>query len=63
MSYQVFLEKLKAKIKTQRDEQVEALAQGYGKDDYQKRVGVIRGYDDAVVFAQQVMRELINGEE
>lgn len=56
--YQLFVEKLKAKLKQAKEELVDDLSQGRGKDDYDRLVGRLQGYDHCILFAEQVIREL-----
>lgn len=63
MSYQLFVEKLKAKIRILREEEKENLALGYGRENYEERVGEIAGLDKAVLLAEQVLREMSGAEE
>lgn len=63
MDHNVFFERLKIEIENDRDEQKEHMAQGYATDDYQYRVGRLRGMDDVVLMGQKIIRSINNGEE
>lgn len=56
-----FHERLKAKIKTEREEIKENLAAGYLGSEYERYVGIIRGYDDVLAFCDGIMRDINNG--
>lgn len=63
MSVQLFHEMLMSEIKKERESQKDDLAYGYGKEDYDYRVGRLRGYTDVEVFCANIMRRINNGEE
>lgn len=63
MDHNTFFERLKMEIKSDRDEQKEHMAQGYAAEDYQFRVGRLRGLDDAELLCQKIIRSINNGEE
>lgn len=54
-------DRLRAEIKKVRTEEAENLALGYAGDDYRFKVGLIRGYDDVVAFAEKIIRDINNG--
>lgn len=64
MSYQLFASHFKNKINEARELQKEELALGFvsNKFGYWKRVGIVKGYDDAVAFIEQTLKDFAAGE-
>lgn len=63
MDHNLFYERLKNEIRKEREEHKEYMAQGYAKEDYELRVGILRGMDEVEVMCQKIIRSVNNGEE
>lgn len=56
-----FYERLKTDIKKERADLVENMALGYAGNEYQKFVGMVRGFDDCLAIADKLLRDIHNG--
>jgi hypothetical protein len=62
LSYQLFSRNIKQKLKNARETAKEELALGHGAENYEFRVGIIRGYDEASAFVDEVLKMFAEGD-